>query len=620
MTGADGGSVADSGGWGEPDAADAAAPGGAWVRAVAVEEAVTEAQVGPVWLDDLLEPTIEQLLEVSEAIRFDSVSSRGGFADVGRSAGSEPSGGTDSGACVEPLVVAGSVPGRLARWVRREWWDAPVRAVVRRLMVLDPGPGLLAALGDVGRQKVCPGDHRDPDPRVEAADPIPAPGSSPGWPCACQLVVAAAWQAMTSWIEVAAAAAVVDAGGAETVVATPAGMAAARVTDPARAELAAVLRLSVSAATSRLYAARDLFAHPPLVALAADATLLPAAWRAVLGETSNLPDEPRRAVIDDVVAKVDARLRAGRRPWTPGEVRRATKLAVLRLAPQVVAEARDAARSRRRVSVSPESDGMAWLNAYLPDVDAARIFHRLTAAAAAHKSDHPDDPRCADERRADLLIAALLGQTTPGAVVVPSDVPEPTGTGPDSSPEPSGTGPDSSPEPSGTGPVPLPARPEIAVVIDAATLLGLAEVPARVPGVGAVPAEVARQLAADGRWRLWITDPTTSVVTSVGSRTYAPSAALARLIRAREPHCRMPGCSRQAVNCDLDHTEPYPHGPTAASNLGPLCRTHHNLKTHHGYQLANLPPPTTTPGQTWAWTFPSGLTHTDQPEPPLRGP
>ncbi|MCB0915042.1 MAG: DUF222 domain-containing protein [Actinobacteria bacterium] len=604
------GSVAGSGGWGASHAA-VAARSAAWVRAVAAEEAVTEAEVGPVWLDDLLEPTIEQLLEASDLIRFESVNGDGDSADVDRFVEVDLSSPADPSDPPSPAPVA------LAAWVRQEWWNAPVRAAVRRLMVLDPGPGLLTALNDVGHQKVCPADHRDPDPRVESADPIPAPGSSPGWPCACQLVVAAAWQAMTGWIEVEAAAAVIDAGGAETVVATPRGMAAARVTDPARAELAAVLRLSVSAAASRLHAARELHAHPALVALAADATLLPAAWRAVLGETSNLDDEPRRLVIGDVVAKVEARRRAGRRPWTPGEIRRATKLAVLRLAPEVVADARDSARSRRRVGVSPDSDGMAWLNAYLPDVDAARIFHRLTAAAAAHKADHPDDPRCADERRADLLIAALLGQTTPGAPAVASDDPSPSGTGPDASPDPFDTDPDPSPPPTGTGPVPLPARPEIAVVIDAATLLGLTEVPARVPGVGAVPAEVARQLAADGRWRLWVTDSGSGVVTSVGSRTYVPSAALARLIRAREPHCRMPGCSRQAVNCDLDHTEPYPHGPTAASNLGPLCRTHHNLKTHHGYRLVNR---SATEHPAWTWAFPSGLTHTDEADPPLPGP
>lgn len=33
-----------------------------------------------------------------------------------------------------------------------------------------------------------------------------------------------------------------------------------------------------------------------------------------------------------------------------------------------------------------------------------------------------------------------------------------------------------------------------------------------------------------------------------------------------------------AAGCDLDHDVPWPHGPTCACNLGPLCRRHHRIK------------------------------------------
>ena len=97
----------------------------------------------------------------------------------------------------------------------------------------------------------------------------------------------------------------------------------------------------------------------------------------------------------------------------------------------------------------------------------------------------------------------------------------------------------------------------------------------------------------------------------------------------------MPGCNRQAINCDLDHTVPWPAEPgTVAANLGPLCRGHHNLKTHHGYTLTNNPPPNPhgdpdsgpdpNPGpdpdtspHSWTWTMPSGMHHTRTPDPPL---
>ncbi|MBX7453121.1 HNH endonuclease [Mycolicibacterium sp. 3033] len=58
---------------------------------------------------------------------------------------------------------------------------------------------------------------------------------------------------------------------------------------------------------------------------------------------------------------------------------------------------------------------------------------------------------------------------------------------------------------------------------------------------------------------------------------YRPSKALADFVRARDLTCRQPGCTRPID--DLDHTIPYPWGPTCASNLAGYCRHHHLLKT-----------------------------------------
>ncbi|MCT7660869.1 HNH endonuclease signature motif containing protein [Mycobacterium deserti] len=55
---------------------------------------------------------------------------------------------------------------------------------------------------------------------------------------------------------------------------------------------------------------------------------------------------------------------------------------------------------------------------------------------------------------------------------------------------------------------------------------------------------------------------------------YIPTAVLAWFIRARDLTCRFPGCDVAAHVCDIDHTIPYPHGPTQASNLKCLCRKH----------------------------------------------
>lgn len=51
----------------------------------------------------------------------------------------------------------------------------------------------------------------------------------------------------------------------------------------------------------------------------------------------------------------------------------------------------------------------------------------------------------------------------------------------------------------------------------------------------------------------------------------------------------------------------FPHGPTAASNLGPLCQAHHLLKHHSRWQVTQPEP------GVFAWTSPTGRIHTARP-------
>ncbi len=50
-----------------------------------------------------------------------------------------------------------------------------------------------------------------------------------------------------------------------------------------------------------------------------------------------------------------------------------------------------------------------------------------------------------------------------------------------------------------------------------------------------------------------------------GEPGYRPSAALAEYVRIRDLFCRFPGCSVPADHCDIDHSVPWPHGPTHPS-------------------------------------------------------
>jgi hypothetical protein len=88
---------------------------------------------------------------------------------------------------------------------------------------------------------------------------------------------------------------------------------------------------------------------------------------------------------------------------------------------------------------------------------------------------------------------------------------------------------------------------------------------------------------------------------------YTPSRKLKDLIRARTITCDAPGCNAQARYADLDHTTPYPDGPTDQCNLRPKCRRHHRAKQAPGWK-ADQPQPGTA-----RWTLPNGRTHTTTP-------
>ncbi len=58
-----------------------------------------------------------------------------------------------------------------------------------------------------------------------------------------------------------------------------------------------------------------------------------------------------------------------------------------------------------------------------------------------------------------------------------------------------------------------------------------------------------------------------------------PPPRTAERVVLRDGGCVFPGCGRDARSADLDHIVPWPHGSTRPSNLAPLCRRHHRLKT-----------------------------------------
>ncbi len=86
-----------------------------------------------------------------------------------------------------------------------------------------------------------------------------------------------------------------------------------------------------------------------------------------------------------------------------------------------------------------------------------------------------------------------------------------------------------------------------------------------------------------------------------------PPPTLREQVLLRNAHCVFPGCRRDSRSCDLDHITPYaptdqggPPGQTRPSNLAPLCRTHHRIKTHTAWDYKPLD------NSSYTWTAPTG--------------
>ena len=152
-------------------------------------------------------------------------------------------------------------------------------------------------------------------------------------------------------------------------------------------------------------------------------------------------------------------------------------------------------------------------------------------------------------------------------------------------------------------------RGRLQVTVAATTLAGLDDRPAERDGHGALHPEIGRALAGrDGGWTRLFLDPHGQVIET---DAYSPTESMRRLLRARDQHCRFPGCRQPVHRCDIDHTWDHAKGgPTRVDNLAHLCRGHHVLKH------PDIPEPQRwtvrqRPGGVLEWRRPLGAVHTD---------
>lgn len=263
-----------------------------------------------------------------------------------------------------------------------------------------------------------------------------------------------------------------------------------------------------------------------------------------------------------------------------GTFRRSLRKLIDSVRSQTLVERHESALARRRIVVEPADDGMAWLMALLPAVEAHGIHSRVTAMAKAIVADD-GETRTLDQVRADVL----------GDLLVEGD----------------------------TSAIPEAARgirASVVVTVPALALLEEKQVagsePAGVEGIGPIPHSRARELCggADG-WTRILTHPETGVVLSVGRDRYRPPPELRRLVRWRADRCMAPGCAMPASRCEIDHTLAWEHGgSTTLANLNPLCKGHHRVKHHGGWVVRQVD----DGGGALEWTSPSGRRYRVEPE------
>jgi hypothetical protein len=284
----------------------------------------------------------------------------------------------------------------------------------------------------------------------------------------------------------------------------------------------------------------------------------------------------------DALALIDAALAEGATKWGPlseGRLDHAIDAWILRYDPAAVRRSESSTRTRD-FSIGDLDDPAETTSVWgrLLATDAAVLKRRV---AQMVKGVCDDDPRTVGERRSDAVGAIAAGSFRLACQCGSNTCP--------------------------AGDMPISSNVVIRVLaeqsaVDAATAGAVAPPAALIVGEGIVPTPLLSQLIRGGAKVRPIALPGDQP-----EPQYRPSAALAEFVRMRDLYCRAPGCDVPSDRCDLDHTIPYPIGPTHASNIKCLCRTNHLMKTFGGWHDIQLPDGTVI------WISPSGGKYITKP-------
>lgn len=319
----------------------------------------------------------------------------------------------------------------------------------------------------------------------------------------------------------------------------------------AAAEIGTALRLTRRSADRHLDDAVGLRRRLPRVWEAlAGGMIDPPRARTILHGSAHLDDAGARKVAGAVLEEATS--------LTTGQLAERIRRLCLEADPESAGERYRRAIEERRVVTEASPDGTAHLLGLdLPPEQVAAVTRRIDDLARSLGRD--GDPRSIDQRRADVFLDLLAGDTGRGKGGV------------------------------------------VEIRVDARTLAELADDPGDLAGYGPVIADIARQVAADQRsaeWRFTVTDPDTGLPIHDGTTRRRPTASQRRTVEARHRTCIFPGCRMPAVRCDLDHRVPWSQRRrTHSDGLDSLCR-HHHVTVRHRIGWTHQP----LPGGDHLWT------------------
>ena len=332
--------------------------------------------------------------------------------------------------------------------------------------------------------------------------------------------------------------------------------------DWAQDEVACALGVGSQSGSRFLTTARALSGRLRLTGELLAAGLISARKADVLAE--------RTARLDDAAAaEVEAAVLPEAADQTPWAFDNAVKAAVITADPVDAARRARDARTFADVRTRALPDAMAQL---VVDGRADEVLAAWQLLDGLAGPGHPDDPRSAGERRVDAFFGLVDERYAAGNL--------PTRKG----------------------------KPiSLGVTMTLATAMGAANIAANLDGYGPIPADLARELAANATWRAWIADAGTAHLIALGTKSYRPDQATADYVTSRDGTCTFPFCDLPASRCDLDHVVPFHEGGTTTpDNLAGESRRHHRNK-HGPWTLTRQPDGSST------WTSPLGFSYTTQP-------